>query len=119
MSLELQLLSDIEEHLKCTITQCEPDIKVPVDEFDGKVSYGQRRALGGACLLVSTTHTGTVDFCNDEAKMKRLNRRDEHCCFGSLQGGTTRVTWMFWPRQSRNLQTWSEKPRVPSSIWDT
>lgn len=43
-----QLLSDIEEHLKCTITQCEPDIKVPVDEFDGKVTYGQRRALGGA-----------------------------------------------------------------------
>eukprot|EP00064_Thunnus_orientalis_P016415 superscaffoldBa00003253_g16480 len=44
---EKELLSDIEEHLKCTITQCEPDIKVPVDEFDGKVSYGQRRALGG------------------------------------------------------------------------
>uniref|UniRef100_A0AAQ5YT15 ATP-dependent RNA helicase n=1 Tax=Amphiprion ocellaris TaxID=80972 RepID=A0AAQ5YT15_AMPOC len=44
---EKELLSDIEEHLKCTITQCEPDIKVPVDEFDGKVTYGQRRALGG------------------------------------------------------------------------
>lgn len=44
---EKELLSDIEEHLKCTITQCEADIKVPVDEFDGKVTYGQRRALGG------------------------------------------------------------------------
>lgn len=44
-----QLLSEIEEHLKCTITQCEPDIKVPVDEFDGKVTYGQRRTLGGMC----------------------------------------------------------------------
>ncbi|KAA8583137.1 hypothetical protein FQN60_015683 [Etheostoma spectabile] len=43
---EKELLSDIEEHLKCTITQCEPDIKVPVDDFDGKVSYGQRRGLG-------------------------------------------------------------------------
>lgn len=53
----MQLLSDIEEHLKCTITQCEPDIKVPVDEFDGKVSYGQRRALGGECLMLSTTHS--------------------------------------------------------------
>lgn len=53
----MQLLSDIEEHLKCTITQCEPDIKVPVDEFDGKVSYGQRRALGGVCLMLSTTHS--------------------------------------------------------------
>uniref|UniRef100_A0AAX7T9L2 ATP-dependent RNA helicase n=1 Tax=Astatotilapia calliptera TaxID=8154 RepID=A0AAX7T9L2_ASTCA len=44
---EKELLSEIEEHLKCTITQCEPDIKVPVDEFDGKVTYGQRRAMGG------------------------------------------------------------------------
>uniref|UniRef100_A0A671KX82 ATP-dependent RNA helicase n=1 Tax=Sinocyclocheilus anshuiensis TaxID=1608454 RepID=A0A671KX82_9TELE len=42
-----KLLSEIEEHLKCTITQCEPDIKVPVDEFDGKVTYGQRRTAGG------------------------------------------------------------------------
>ncbi|KAI9544263.1 hypothetical protein NQZ68_005313 [Dissostichus eleginoides] len=41
------LLSDIEEHLKCTVTQCEPDIKVPLDDFDGKVTYGQRKALGG------------------------------------------------------------------------
>ncbi|XP_043076509.1 ATP-dependent RNA helicase DDX1 [Puntigrus tetrazona] len=44
---EKELLSEIEEHLKCTITQCEPDIKVPVDEFDGKVTYGQRRTAGG------------------------------------------------------------------------
>ncbi|XP_037668852.1 ATP-dependent RNA helicase DDX1 [Choloepus didactylus] len=44
---EMQLLSEIEEHLNCTISQVEPDIKVPVDEFDGKVTYGQRRAAGG------------------------------------------------------------------------
>ncbi|MCJ8750037.1 hypothetical protein PDJAM_G00194460 [Pangasius djambal] len=44
---EKELLGEIEDHLKCTITQCEPDIKVPVDEFDGKVAYGQRRAAGG------------------------------------------------------------------------
>uniref|UniRef100_A0A3B3CF57 ATP-dependent RNA helicase n=1 Tax=Oryzias melastigma TaxID=30732 RepID=A0A3B3CF57_ORYME len=44
---EKELLSEIEEHLKCTITQCGTDIKVPVDEFDGKVTYGQRKALGG------------------------------------------------------------------------
>ncbi|GAA6090006.1 ATP-dependent RNA helicase DDX1 [Tachysurus ichikawai] len=42
-----ELLGDIEDHLKCTICQCEPDIKVPIDEFDGKVTYGQRRAAGG------------------------------------------------------------------------
>ncbi|MBN3308894.1 DDX1 helicase, partial [Amia calva] len=44
---EKQLLADVEDHLNCTITQCEPDIKVPVDDFDGKVSYGKRRAAGG------------------------------------------------------------------------
>ncbi|KAK5903678.1 hypothetical protein CgunFtcFv8_007435 [Champsocephalus gunnari] len=27
-----KLLSDIEEHLKCTVTQCEPDAKVPLDD---------------------------------------------------------------------------------------
>lgn len=51
--LSSQLLSDIEEHLKCTITQCEPDLKIPVDEFDGKVTYGQRRALGGRCWTLA------------------------------------------------------------------
>ncbi|KAG8124287.1 hypothetical protein E2320_020012 [Naja naja] len=44
----IQLLGEIEEHLNCTITQVEPDIKVPVDDFDGKVSYGKRRAAGGS-----------------------------------------------------------------------
>lgn len=41
------MLGEIEEHLNCTIAQIEPDIKVPVDDFDGKVTYGQKRALGG------------------------------------------------------------------------
>ncbi|KAJ8397647.1 hypothetical protein AAFF_G00436460 [Aldrovandia affinis] len=44
---EKELLSDIEEHLKCTITQCEQDIKVPLDDFDGKVTYGKRKTTGG------------------------------------------------------------------------
>lgn len=38
-----QCLADIEDHLGITITQCGTDIKVPVDEFDGKVVYGQKR----------------------------------------------------------------------------
>lgn len=44
---EMQLLSEVEEHLTCTITQVEPDLKVPVDDFDGKVVYGKKRAGGG------------------------------------------------------------------------
>ncbi|KAG2468232.1 DDX1 helicase, partial [Polypterus senegalus] len=44
---ENQLLAEIEDHLNCTVSQVETDIKVPLDEFDGKVTYGQRRATGG------------------------------------------------------------------------
>lgn len=29
----------------------DPDIKVPSDEFDGKVTYGQKRAQTGRILL--------------------------------------------------------------------
>ncbi|KAH0621965.1 hypothetical protein JD844_023772 [Phrynosoma platyrhinos] len=53
---EMQLLGEIEEHLNCTISQVEPDIKVPVDDFDGKVTYGKRRAAGGG------TYKGHVDI---------------------------------------------------------
>lgn len=39
---ELQLLADIEEHLKCTIAEIGLDFKLEVNEFDGKVTYGTR-----------------------------------------------------------------------------
>ena len=42
----LQLLSDVEEHLDVTIEAVEPDMKVPINEFDGKVTYGQKRKTG-------------------------------------------------------------------------
>ncbi|XP_063170764.1 ATP-dependent RNA helicase DDX1 [Candoia aspera] len=53
---EMQLLGEIEEHLNCTIAQVEQDIKVPVDDFDGKVTYGKRRAAAGG------TYKGHVDI---------------------------------------------------------
>ncbi|CAK9304419.1 unnamed protein product [Gordionus sp. m RMFG-2023] len=40
---EPQYLADIEEHLGITIQQIDPDIKVPLNEFDGKVIYGAKR----------------------------------------------------------------------------
>lgn len=40
---EPQLLSDIEEHLGVTIQQIQKDMKVEANEFDGKVTYGQKR----------------------------------------------------------------------------
>lgn len=45
-------MAEIEEHLGCTIQQVGTDIKVPVNEFDGKVTYGQKRL---------NTGTGYVD----------------------------------------------------------
>lgn len=40
-------MAEIEEHLGCTIQQIETDIKVPMNEFDGKVIYGQKRLNAG------------------------------------------------------------------------
>ncbi|KFD57405.1 hypothetical protein M514_01508 [Trichuris suis] len=45
---EKQLLGDIEEHLGVSIQQVDPEIKVPADEFDGKVVYGQKRKQMGS-----------------------------------------------------------------------
>lgn len=41
-------MAEIEEHLGCTIQQVEADIKVPMNEFDGKVTYGQKRLNKGS-----------------------------------------------------------------------
>lgn len=45
---EPQILGDVEEHLDITIEQIEPDMKVPLNEFDGKVTYGQKRKNTGS-----------------------------------------------------------------------
>lgn len=41
-------MADIEEHLGCIIQQVETDMKVPLNEFDGKVVYGQKRTNAGS-----------------------------------------------------------------------
>ncbi len=45
--LNKQYLADMEEHLGVTISQTGTDMKVPMDEFDGKVVYGQKRKANG------------------------------------------------------------------------
>lgn len=45
---EPNYLAEIEDHLNITIQQVGPDIKVPLNEFDGKVTYGQRKANMGS-----------------------------------------------------------------------
>jgi len=43
----LQYLAEIEDHLNVTIQQVSSDIKVPLNEFDGKVMYGEKRMAMG------------------------------------------------------------------------
>ncbi|XP_018314333.1 ATP-dependent RNA helicase Ddx1 [Mycetomoellerius zeteki] len=45
---ESQYLADIEDHLNVTIQQVGLDIKVPMNEFDGKVTYGEKRMTMGS-----------------------------------------------------------------------
>jgi len=47
---EKQLLGDIESHLKITIEQIGKNINVPVNEFDGKVTYGEKRGQKSGSL---------------------------------------------------------------------
>ncbi|XP_022832178.1 ATP-dependent RNA helicase Ddx1 [Spodoptera litura] len=44
---EPQYLADIEDHLTITIQQIATDMKVPANEFDGKVVYGQKKRQTG------------------------------------------------------------------------
>lgn len=44
---EKAMLADIEDHLNITITQIDKEMKVPVNEFDGKVVYGEKRKTKG------------------------------------------------------------------------
>lgn len=36
------MLADVEDHLNVTITQVDKNIQVPVNDFDGKVVYGEK-----------------------------------------------------------------------------
>lgn len=39
----------MEEHLNITITQVDKNLQVPVNEFDGKVVYGEKLKNKGTC----------------------------------------------------------------------
>lgn len=44
---EKEYLAAVEDHLKETISCIEPNMKVPRNEFDGKVTYGKKRRGAG------------------------------------------------------------------------
>lgn len=54
------MLADIEDHLNMTIQHISSDIKVPTDEFDGKVIYGEKRVTNGTLFCYS--HFALVCF---------------------------------------------------------
>lgn len=43
-----QYLAEIEDHLNVTIQQVDSKFEIPMDEFDGKVTYGQKRKNTGS-----------------------------------------------------------------------
>ncbi|XP_050464121.1 ATP-dependent RNA helicase Ddx1 [Cataglyphis hispanica] len=45
---EPNYLAEIEDHLNVTIQQIGSDIKVPLNDFDGKVTYGEKRMAMGS-----------------------------------------------------------------------
>ncbi|XP_030750639.1 ATP-dependent RNA helicase Ddx1 [Sitophilus oryzae] len=57
---EPQYLADIEDHLNITIQQIQPDMKVPSDEFDGKVVYGQKRQQMGSSYKNHTAQMAPI-----------------------------------------------------------
>ncbi|KZC09103.1 ATP-dependent RNA helicase Ddx1, partial [Dufourea novaeangliae] len=45
---ELNYLAEIEDHLNITIQQVDESMKVPLNDFDGKVIYGERKTNTGS-----------------------------------------------------------------------
>lgn len=44
----MQYLAEIEDHLTLTIPQVDTEMKVPMNEFDGKVIYGEKLKSQGS-----------------------------------------------------------------------
>lgn len=42
-----QYLNEIQEHLGVTVPEVDNTFNVPVNEFDGKITYGEKRSSGG------------------------------------------------------------------------
>ena len=47
MHMYTQYLADIESHLGVTIPEVSNSFQVPIDEYDGKIMYGEKKGKGG------------------------------------------------------------------------
>ncbi|UMM30905.1 hypothetical protein L5515_012597 [Caenorhabditis briggsae] len=68
---EKKMLGEIEEHLGATISTVDSDFSVPIDEFDGKVIYGEKRS-GGANFAthVLSLATSAAQLADLETRMQ-------------------------------------------------
>ena len=76
---EPKLLRDIEEHLGVTIPLVEGDMAVPVCEFDGVVTYGEKKSAAGTgykghadVLAPSVTELAKLEFDGEMRKVRPL-----------------------------------------------
>lgn len=69
---EKKMLGEIEEHIGSTISTVDSDFAVPIDEFDGKVIYGERRKGGGASFAthVLSLASSASQLADLETKMQ-------------------------------------------------
>ena len=66
----LQYLSDIQEHLGVTIPEVDKTFDVPVNEFDGKITYGEKKGKKGmVCESHVTQLKPSVELLAEFEKM--------------------------------------------------
>ena len=73
----VQYLADIEEHLGVTIDQVDTSLKVTASEFDGKVTYGQKRSNTGTLTLFTIKTLSTYAWWGI-CKMAAFSTRYRH-----------------------------------------
>lgn len=78
---EPQYLADIEEHLTCTIQEVDTSLKVPADEFDGKVSYGQKKRRMGSNYKTHTAQMASTveELASLEFKAQSIFIKQYYC----------------------------------------
>lgn len=64
------MLADIEDHLNITITQVDKNMQVPVNEFDGKVIYGEKLLKAGSDYKDHVEQLKPVVQCLSELEAK-------------------------------------------------
>jgi len=76
-------LGEIEDHLKITIAQVGPEMNVPMDEFDGKVTYGEKRKQRGLLLKIQVSSFVRVIIIDFRFWLQRSRADDGTCCPGA------------------------------------